>query len=408
MQEKIQEFNPFHPDFQDNPYPIYHRLRAEDPIHRIQGFKFDQWFLTRYADVQAVLNDCRFRVDDLPQRLEEKAVHLKQGNFKVLTQTIGNWLFFLEPPNHTRLRSLVSKTFSQGRVELLRPQIQAIVDRLIDDVATAGSADLMTALAAPLPALVSAAILGIPNVDRQQLTRWAYDLFHVFDQPLSLQDYQQINQVAAEFRDYFCELIQDFKKMPEDNLICKLVAAKAQDKLTDTELFAFLSMLFSVGQETTENLIGNGLFTLLCHPEQTDRLRQHPALIHSAIEELLRYDSPVQIISRTATVAVEIGGKTIRQGDKVNLLLGAANRDPAKFAEPDRLDLNRKESHRLPFGSGIHYCLGAELARVQGQVAINTVLQRLPNLQLHPERLERRKNIVLRGFKVLPVTFTPN
>jgi pimeloyl-[acyl-carrier protein] synthase len=349
-----------------------------------------------------VLNDPRFRVDDLPARLTEKALHLPQGDFEPLSQTIRHWLFFLEPPDHGRLRSLVQKTFAVLRVEVLRPSIQAIVDRLIDQMHPQG-ADIMADLAAPLPALVSSEMLGIPPADRSKLTQWAYDLFHVFDQPLSLQDYQRINQVAIEFRDYFGALITDFRRTPQDNLISKLIQLRDQEgKLSEAELLGFLSMLFSVGQETTENLIGNGMAALLQNPERMAEL--DPDCMGGAVEELLRYDSPVQIISRTAIAPVPLDDKIIQPGDKVNLLLGAANRDPAKFREPDRLDWHRQENSRLPFGSGIHYCLGAELARVQGQVAIGTMVRRLSGLKL-AGNAERRKNIVLRGFKVLPVTY---
>jgi pimeloyl-[acyl-carrier protein] synthase len=406
MQEKRLEFNPFSPAFQDDPYPIYENLRSIDPVHQVKGFKFNQWFLSRYADVYAVLNDPRFRVDDLPDRLADKARHLQQqGDFEALIATVSHWLFFLEPPDHTRLRSLVQKTFSGMKVELLRPKIEAIVAQLLDRVEGC-EMDVMMALAAPLPALVSSEMLGIPTDDRVLLTEWAYTLFHVFDQPLSLQDYQRINQVALQFKEYFGGLITDFRRKPQDNLMCKLIElCDREGKLSEKELLGFLGMLFSVGQETTENLVGNGTFALLNHPQELEILQQNPSLISSALEELLRYDSPVQMISRTAIEPVEMDGKMIQSGDKVNLLLGAANRDPEKFPEPDRLNWNRKESSRLPFGSGIHYCLGAELARLQGQVALGSLIQRFPQMQLDAEKIERRKNIVLRGFKVLPVTF---
>lgn len=406
MQEKRLEFNPFSLEFQADPYPIYQTLRTGDPIHQVKGFKFNQWFLSRYKDVYAVLNDARFKVDDLPERLADKALHLKQeGDFEPLIQTVSHWLFFLEPPDHTRLRSLVQKTFSSLKVEPLLPRIEAIVNHLLDRV-EGKQMDIMRDLAAPLPALVSSEILGIPVGDRATLTQWAYSLFHVFDQPLSLQDYQHINQVALNFKEYFGQLITDFRKNPQDNLISNLIQLCDQEgKLSEAELLGFLSMLFSVGQETTENLIGNGIFALLNHLDALENLRQNPHLMGNALEELLRYDSPVQIISRTAIEPVEMDGKIIQKGDKVNLLLGAANRDPEKFAVPDCLSWSRQESSRLPFGSGIHYCLGAELARVQGQVALSRLIQRFPRLQLNLEKVERRKNIVLRGFKVLPVTF---
>jgi pimeloyl-[acyl-carrier protein] synthase len=406
MTEKRLEFNPFSPAFQDDPYPIYENLRSGDPVHQVKGFQFNQWFLSRYGDVYGVLNDDRFRVDDLPDRLADKALHLKQqGDFAPLIETVKHWLFFLEPPDHTRLRSLVQKAFAGMKVELLRPRIEAIVRELLDRVDGDGM-DVMMALAAPLPALVSSEMLGIPTGDRIMLTEWAYTLFHVFDQPLSLQDYQRINQVAVQFKEYFGGLITELRRNPQDNLMSQLIGlCDREGKLSEVELLGFLGMLFSVGQETTENLIGNGVFALLNHPQELESLRQNPLLMGNALEELLRYDSPVQMISRTAIESVEMGGQVIRSGDKVNLLLGAANRDPEKFPEPDRLKWNRKESSRLPFGSGIHYCLGAELARLQGRVALGQLIQRFPQMLLEAEKTERRKNIVLRGFKVLPVTF---
>jgi pimeloyl-[acyl-carrier protein] synthase len=420
MSTAVPVFNPFSPAFQADPYPIYQQLRQIDPVHRVKGFRFDQWFLTRYADVYEVLNDSRVTVDDLPVRLAEKGLHLRQTEamksessepFQTLTQTIGHWLFFVEPPDHTRLRSLVSKTFAATRIEQLRPLIQQQVDQLLDRVQPQGQMDIMLDLAAPLPAAVSAAILGVPECDRPQLTQWSYDLFHVFDQPLSLQDYQRIDQIAAKFQQYFTELVQTLRQHPQDNLICKLIEASQEQKLTDAELIAFLSMLFSVGQETTENLIGNGILALLQHPECWQMIQENlqrsevDTLIAKVIEELLRFDSPVQIISRTATASVALREHEIQVGDKVHLLLGAANRDPAQFTDPDRLDFGRSPTSRLPFGSGIHYCLGAELARLQGQIVVRAIATRFPKLQLITDGLTRRKSVVLRGLKHLPVTF---
>jgi hypothetical protein len=240
-----------------------------------------------------------------------------------------------------------------------------------------------------------------------QLTKWAHDLFRVLDQPMSLEDYQYLNTIALEFREYFSGLIAEREKSPKEDLICNMIAAQKQSGNVDyEELIAFCAMLFSVGQDTTENLIGNSLLALLNHPEQLQKLKQEPTIIASAVEELLRYDSPVQLVARVAMENVEIDGNIIRTGDRVHISLGAANRDPHQFPNPDVLDLSRQK-HGVPFGAGIHYCLGSTLARIQGQVAINTVLQRLSNLKLNTDRLEWRKNIILRGVKSLPVTFTP-
>ncbi|MDZ8261970.1 cytochrome P450 [Nostoc sp. ChiQUE01b] len=404
---KPLKFNPFDPEFRANPYPIYHRFRSESPIHRINNFTGDEWLVTRYEYVKAVLNDLHFCIDDLPERLKQKSFYLKQhGEFEGLRQTISSWLFFLNPPDHTRLRGIVGKAFSPGVVEDMRPQIQKIVDELIDSVQEDGVMDIIHSLACPLPATVTAMMLGMPTQERNKLIQWAHDLFRVFDQPLSLEVYKHLNQVSLEFKEFLSTLIKEREKSPKQDLLSHLIAAKNQGgKLNEEELMGFCAMLFSVGQETTENFLGNSMLALLRHPDQLQKLKHEPTIIPNAIEELLRYDSPVQLIARIATEDVEIGGKTIKAGDRVHLSLGAANRDPAEFIDPDSIQLTRKHNS-IPFGSGIHYCLGGALARLQGQVAINTLIQRLPGLQLSTDKLEWRNNIVLRGLKALPVTFT--
>ncbi|MDF5726721.1 MAG: cytochrome P450 [Rhizonema sp. PD38] len=399
-------FNPFDPEFHTDPYPTYNCLRSCEPIHRFKSFTGgNEWLLTRFADVKAVLNDSRFVVDDLPKRLKDKSFYLKQeGDFNTLTQTISKWLFFLDPPEHTRLRGVLSKAFAANTLESMRPQIQKIVDGLLGKVQEAGSMDVIADLACPLPAIVTASILGVPTEQHSELTQWAHDLFYVFDQPISLKDYEYLNKVALEFREYFSSLIAEREKKPLEDLLSYLIAAKSQGgKLSEDEILASCAMLFSVGQQTTENLIGNGVLALLHHPQQMQKLKAQPTIISSAIEELLRYDSPVQLISRLAIEDVEIGGETIRAGERIVVCLGAANRDPAQFPDPDRLSLTRQH-YSLPFGSGIHYCLGAMQARILGQIAINTIVQRW-DLKLNTNKLEWRKNASLRGLKALPVTF---
>ncbi len=404
------KFNPFDPEFHTNPYPIYHRFRHESPLHKISNFMGDQWLLTRFADVKFVLNDSRFCIDDLPKRLEQKSVYLKNnGEFSTLMQTISQWLFFLNPPDHIRLRGLFSNFFSARVVEGMRPQIQKIVDELLSNVQQAGVMDIIHDLACPLPATVTATLLGVPTQECDQIIQLAHDLFRVFDQPLSLQVYENLNQVALKFREYFSTLIAEREKKPKQDLLSHLIKAKNQsDKLNEDELLACCAMLFSVGQETTENFIGNSVLALLHHPDQMQKLKLEPKIITNAVEELLRYDSPVQLIARIAVEDVEIDRKTIQAGDRIHLCLGAANRDPAQFSDPDHLDLTRQQQHSLPFGGGIHYCLGAALARIQGQIAINTLVQRFSELKLNCHRLEWRNNIVLRGVNYLPVAFKIN
>jgi pimeloyl-[acyl-carrier protein] synthase len=397
-------FNPFQPEFHQNPYPTYEYLRREDPIHR--SF-LNAWVITRYADVEAILKDARFQVDDLPQRLIQKSHYLKQGNLDPLAQTIHKWLFFLEPPDHNRLRGLVSKAFSPVTIEGMRTEIQVIANQLLAKVQPTGQMDIIKDLASLLPAMIVTRILGLPPEDYPKLVRWSYNLFFVFDQPMSLQGYQKQNQMAIEAREYLTEIITRLEKQPNDGLISRLIAARDEDRtITQDEIIGFCIMLLIVGQETTKSLTGNAMVALLRHTEKLAELKQNPDLIKNAIEELLRYDSPVQVIARLATENVEMGDKTIQAGDKVILCIGAANRDPEQFTNPDQLDFTRR-NYSLPFGGGIHFCLGAFLARVQGQIAINAMLQGLPHLQLNTETLDWRESITLRGLKTLPVTFQP-
>lgn len=398
------KFNPFLPEVHADPYPTYHRLRSLEPIHR--SF-LGAWILTRYADVKAVLRDPRFSVDKLAGHLKDKSSYLKQQrDLNTVALFTSKWLIFLEPPDHTRLRKLVSKAFSPGVVERLRPYIQDIVDELIDKVQDKRGMDIISDLASPLPVTVIAKMLGVPAEDRSALHQWSNDLSRILDPLLPLETYEHLNQVVVEFTEYFRGLFAERRKSPKEDLISALIAAREQgDKLSEDELLSTCMLLFFAGEETTVDTIGNGMLALLRHPDQMEKLKREPAIIQSAVEELLRYDSPVQHTQRIATENVEIGGKTIEAGDKVVVCLGAANRDPAQFSDPDRLDLTRRENCHLAFADGIHSCLGAALARLNSQIAINTLVQRLPDIKLQTDTLEWRKNIVIRGLKALPVTF---
>lgn len=403
---KAFKLNPFDPEFHANPYPTYHRLRLEEPVHR--NF-LGSWVLTRYADVKAVLRSPRFRSDNLPQRLKDKNPYLKnqQKNLDALAENTSKWLLHLEPPDHTRLRGVVGKAFSAGMIECMRPQIQEIVDELIGNVQHRGSMDIISELARPLPVRVISRMLGVPIEIQNQVYQWANDISGILDPLNSLETLAHMNGVILEFSESFRKLIAEREREPKEDLISTLVAAKNQGgKFSDSELLSVCMLLFATGEETTVNLIGNGMMALLHHPAQMERLKREPIIIQSAVEELLRYDSPIQRIARIATEDVEIGGEKIAAGEQVILYLGAANRDPAQFPDPDRLDLTRSDNHHLAFADGIHNCLGAALARVEAQIANNTLVQRLPDLKLQTDTLEWRKNIALRGLKALPVTFT--
>ncbi|BAZ51605.1 cytochrome P450 like protein [Nostoc sp. NIES-4103] len=400
-------FNPYSFEFRTNPYPIYHRLRLEEPVHK--SFVGGDWVLTRYADIKAVLRSNRIRSHDQPELLKEKNQYLQnQGrNLNNLAQISNKILFYMNPPDHHRLRSLVVKAFSPLVVERMRPHIQKIVDELLEQVKNQGHMDIIADIAGPLPVIVIGKMLGIPIEAQQQLHQWSHVLSRILDSLVSLEEYEILNQVIAEFQDYLRGLIIEREKQPQEDLISALIAAREEsDKLSQEELLAICILLFATGEETTVNTIGNGMLALLHHPEQMQQLKREPTMIQSAVEEILRYDSPVQLTARVAIDNLEIGNQTIPAGEKLILCLGAANRDPEQFPNPDEFNIKRYQDSHLAFGDGIHYCLGAALARVQAQIAINTLLQEFSDLQLASDNLEWRKNIALRGLKTLPITFT--
>ena len=409
--EKVKpiQFNPFSPEFRANPYPIYHRLRSENPIYR-SSFG-SEWVLTRYEDVKTILRDRRVYSYDRPKMIAQKSKYLqKQGkNLNVLAEASKNFLIYMNPPDHTRLRGLVSKAFSKVVIEGMRPQIQTIVDECLDKALSRGEIDIIGDLAGVLPVNVIASMLGVPTHDAQeQLHQWSQVLSRILDSLISLEEYEAINQAVLEFQEYFRHLISKREKDPQDDLISYLIAARDEsDKLNEEEVISICMLLFSAGEETTVNLIGNGMLALLHHPEQMKKLQQEPEIIRTAVEEMLRYDSPIQILGQIAGEDLEIGRQIIQKGEKMVLCLGAANRDPVKFPNPDQFDITRQENSHLAFADGIHRCLGATLAQIEAEIAINSLLQKLPNLKLASEKLKWRKNIALRGLKALPVTFSP-
>jgi pimeloyl-[acyl-carrier protein] synthase len=392
------KFNPFLPDFYLNPYPIYHQLQAEDPVHLSS---MGAWIVTGYADVAKALRDPR--LSSKPSEISSYSRH-QEGN-SLVASFISDILFFRDPPDHSRLRRLIGKVFNTRVVEEMRPRIQEITNQLIQRIETKNDFDIITDFAKPLPVKVISEILGIPPEDHDLLKQWSHWLGYIFD-PMKASDVsQQMNQSIVEFREYLTQLIAKRRQKPESDLISALIQTRdEQDQLSEEELLVTGMLLFASGEETTVNLIGNGVLSLLRHPAQLEKLRQNPALIPSAVEEFLRYESPLQISGRTAIENIEIGGKLIKKGPPVFLILGAANRDPARFPNPDQLDITRTDNNHFAFGDGIHYCMGAALARNQGQIAINTLVQKLPNLRLQNNHLEWRENIFLRGLKSLPVS----
>jgi cytochrome P450 len=320
-------------------------------------------------------------------------------------------MLFRDPPDHTRLRALASKAFTPRGVETLRGHIQGIVDRLLERVADAPRMDVIEDLAYPLPVTVISELLGVPVGDGDTVKGWSRDVARALDAialPVGPDVIERGRRATDEMAGYFRDLIAERRRRPGTDLLSGLVEAEeAGDRLTEQELLATCVLLYVAGHETTVNLIGNGLLALLRHPEERRRLQADPGLLSGAIEELLRYDGPVQRTGRMAAYDTEIGGVPIPAGSLVLGLLGAANRDPSRFTEPDRLDLGRAEPRHLAFGSGIHYCLGAALARLEAQVAIATVLRRFPALTLAVECPIWRPSSTLRGLEALPVVLRP-
>lgn len=390
------------PAFVADPYPTYARLREHAPIQRVRlpdGFAV--WLVTRYDDVVAIFKDERF-VKDYRNTLppdQRAQFHSGPGVFAILNRHMLD----RDPPDHTRLRALVSKAFTPRMIEQLRPRIQTIADDLLQAVQDQGQMDLIDAYAFPLPITVISEMLGVPLADRDTFRRWSNVL--VGDSPDPAGQYE----AAVGFTTYLRDLVNQRRRTPASDLISGLVQAEEQgDKLSEDELLAMLFLLLVAGHETTVNLIGNGTLALLQHPDQMQKLRDDPTLLKPAIEELLRYDGPVETSTfRFAREDVEIGGQTIRRGEPVLVVIAAANHDPAHFAAPDQLDVTRTDNRHVAFGHGIHFCLGAPLARMEGQIAIGTLLRRMPDLRLAvpADQLQWRPGLLIRGLQRLPVEF---
>ncbi|MFL5629090.1 MAG: cytochrome P450 [Ktedonobacteraceae bacterium] len=407
-----EELNLNSPGFKANPYPAFAQLRSHDPVHQIlmPGGR-TAWLITRYEDADDILKDQRF-VKDVRHALspEELAQRFPWAQMQPQVQPVHNFLSHhmlnSDPPDHTRLRALVNISFTPRLVEQWRERIQAITNELLDAVQDKGEMDLIDEFAFPLPIIVITEMLGVPSEDRMNFRKWSNMVVEAAGNP---EAFQQAREHLAAFREYLRKLIDEKRGHPSDDLLGKLIQAEAEgDKLSEDELIAMVFLLLIAGHETTVNLIGNGVLALLLHPDQIEKLKQTPPLIKTAIEEFLRYQGPLLTATqRWAREDVEIDGKLLRRGDSVLVVLASANRDPAEFAQPEELDITRPENRHLAFGKGIHYCLGAPLARLEGQIAIGTLIRRMPNLRLNadPQTLAWRPGILLLGLSKLPVTF---
>jgi pimeloyl-[acyl-carrier protein] synthase len=392
-------YYPLSPRVYRNPYPTYAKLRARDPVH--WNFLSHSWVFSRYRDIDAILRDHSRFANDSRYR---DSVSRAQA---VSSNAGGPSLLFLDPPDHTRLRALVQQAFTPRALEALTPRIRQIAAHVLDRLADPTAFEVMEALARPLPMLVMADLLGVPTRDLAQFQTWSRRRARVIEPLMTAREQQLATQAAYELDAYFLGLIAQRRVEPQDDLISALVAAEAAgDQLSHDELLVMLRLLLIAGNETTTNLIGNGLLALLRHPDQLQMLRSDPRRMASAVDELLRYDSPVQVIARTALQDMEFDGRPIRKGQGIVLLLGSANRDPEVFVQPDQLDVTRHGPNLLAFGRGIHHCLGAPLARLEARIVFETLVERFTEMHLRITDPPFRDNIVLRGLEALPIATT--
>jgi pimeloyl-[acyl-carrier protein] synthase len=390
------------PEVLANPYPLYHKLRSEDPVHWDRFLH--TWVVTRYPDVLNVLHS--FSADRTPSPEQLTAMGLSGLN--AIAQVMVKQMLFMDAPAHTRLRGLASVAFTPQKVRKLKSHIQEIANALLDRVQARGEMDIIADFAAPLPAIVTAEMLGVPTEDHSDLKKWSADFAEMLGNFQHNPDrIPRVLESTNNLTNYFRNAIAKMRTHPREGLIHSFMTAELEgDRLSEEEIIANCVVTMVGGQETTTNLIGNGLLTLVQNPDQLARLRDDAALVPSAVEELLRYESPSQHTGRIAREDVEIGGKQIRKGQAVMAIMAAANRDPERFPQPDELILDRADNKHLAFGWSSHFCFGAPLARMEAQIAFETILRRLPNLEVASGPLTWRTNSGLRGLTALPVRFT--
>jgi cytochrome P450 len=392
------QYNPFAPGFREDPYPHLHRLRSLDPIH---WSPWGCWVLTRYNDIRFVLADPRFQLG--LEMLEQRNPSIKGETMQPWFRIIRSQILSADPPAHTRIRALMAKAFTPARVEQLRPVIQRCADECIAVALENGVVDLISGFAHRLPFRVICEMVGVPEGERAALEAPTLDLVRTTDiTPLDAEELYRCNQSTMALRDYFVSLAARRPKHAPENIFDELLAARAEEKLSHDELIANVLLLFVAGHDTSVNLFGNGLLALFRNPDQLALLRRDPSSIRGAIEELLRYDTSVTTARRTAIEDVQLHGRTIHAGQYVLCVLNAGNRDPEVFEDPDRLDVRRRNVRPLSFGGGIHHCLGSQLARLEGEIGLTSLLARIPELELETLDPPWQRNTVIRGLESLP------
>lgn len=396
-------FDPLARDFQHNPYPVYEELRASTPIFYWEPWKL--WFFTRYEDVNTLLRDRRLG-RTMQHILPPEERYVPPPAIEPFARISQHSMFDKEPPEHTRLRGLVHKVFTPRRVESLRGQITTMTNQLLDAVVDKGQFELLSDFAVPLPVNVISEMLGVPEADRHLLRPWSNAIVAMYELDHTPEQERLAVQSAQEFADFLRNLANERRRNPQDDLITALVQVEeAGERLTMDELISTCVLLLNAGHEATVNAVGNGMWALLQHPDQLSQLIADPSLIPTAIEELLRYDTPLQLFRRWVLEDMEYGGFQFKVGDELGLMFGAANRDPARFPNADTLDIRRADNPHITFGGGLHFCMGAPLARLELQIAYTTLLTRLPNLRLTDAAPVFKDAYVIRGLHDLHLSF---
>jgi len=392
------QLTPLDPAFQQDPHPVLDDLRAREPVHR--DVQLNRYVLTRHDDVDAVLRDRSLSVD--PRNAGEGTFE-RMFMAAALDEEFQPSMLFADPPYHTRLRGLVSKAFTPRAIEQMAPRIQQIVDALLDDAASAGAFDLIDAFAAPLPTIVISEMLGVDPNDRADFKRWSDQTVQIFNPLLTAEERVSVADAAMALDAYFRRAIAERRAHPRNDMITSLMnVEEGKEQLTEDEVVRMCNLLLTAGNVTTTDLIGNGVYALLCNPGELRKLQDDPSLVKNAVEEMLRYDSPVTQSGRTPLQDIEVSGCPVGRGDSITPMLAAANHDPDVYPEPHRFDITRADTHHHAFGGGAHFCLGAPLARLEAQIAIGTLVRRFPGLRLDGD-VEWRRIPSFRGLAKLPV-----
>jgi cytochrome P450 len=397
-------FNPTRPSFFEDPHAVYRRLRERDPFHRSRPAS--GWVLSRHQDILGVLRDARFSADERNwSRYAGMAARHRRAGLGDIYDEERVSMLRIDAPDHTRLRTLVSKAFTPRAVERMRPRIEAVVKELLDPRGSHGEMELVRDFAGPLPVVVIAEMLGVPGEDRERFRHWSDEVIRTLGEN-STEDRRAAFRAMNELSDYFREQAALRRREPRGDLLSALVAAEeAGQHLSTGELLGTCILLLVAGNETTTKLIANSTLALLRNPGQWELLRRRPELLPNAVEELLRYDGPVQLTSRFVLEECEMQGHRLQPGQQLVLLLASANRDPEVFSDPDQLDVERPDPKHLAFSHGAHFCLGAQLARLETTIALGALLEHCPQLRLTGGRIEWGRNTILRGPRALHVAF---